>query len=332
MAQRVTIIDVANLAHVHYSTASRALRGERHVSPETIRRVQEAAAELGYTPDAVARVLAGNEPRRPVVAAVVDETSFTGIGRNAQAFWFFLTMGMTARLATAHTSFVMTTNEGLTSMGSTPIDVIVALSITDEQLAVPQQLSDVPVVVERTRSHVEGAAALMGHDHSAIAESVCQLLSDRGARHIAFMPMSGVDTVSQAGGAGYALWAAANGMTPHVIEPAVDPVTAQENARRAVEAGADAIYSMSTQLAAVLDGVRDAGRRIPQDVQVVGLGSGVLEPYFNPPLTVVDLCGEKSGAAIADLAQRVQGDRLFEILDLPWTIVERDSTRGRQQA
>ena len=98
-------------------------------------------------------------------------------------------------------------------MGSTPIDVIVALSITDEQLAVPQQLSDVPVVVERTRSHVEGAAALMGHDHSAIAESVCQLLSDRGARHIAFMPMSGVDTVSQVSGAGYALWAAANGMT-----------------------------------------------------------------------------------------------------------------------
>ena len=89
---------------------------------------------------------------------------------------------------------------------------------------------------------------------------------------------------------------------------------------------------MSTQLAAVPDGVRDAGRRIPQDVQVVGLPVAECWNHISTPLTVVDLCGEKSGAAIADLAQRVQGDRLFEILDLPWTIVERDSTRGRQQA
>ncbi|GAA1659411.1 LacI family DNA-binding transcriptional regulator [Glycomyces endophyticus] len=54
----VNIGDVARAAGVARSTASYALSGKRAISDEVRLRVQQAAAELGYTPNAGARALA----------------------------------------------------------------------------------------------------------------------------------------------------------------------------------------------------------------------------------------------------------------------------------
>jgi len=53
----VTIREVAKLAGVSQSTASRAFTGSGYASPETRERVLKAAKELGYTPHAIARSL-----------------------------------------------------------------------------------------------------------------------------------------------------------------------------------------------------------------------------------------------------------------------------------
>src|ERR1700728_2050138 len=55
----VTLKDVARRAGVHPATASRALSPQTRllVSEATARRVQDAAAALGYRPNAVARSL-----------------------------------------------------------------------------------------------------------------------------------------------------------------------------------------------------------------------------------------------------------------------------------
>lgn len=59
MSRRVTIADVASLAGVHPGTVSRALNAktENQVNGETARRVREAAKQLGYTPNSIARGL-----------------------------------------------------------------------------------------------------------------------------------------------------------------------------------------------------------------------------------------------------------------------------------
>ncbi len=58
MATRTTIKDIARAVGVHHATVSRALREDPRIAPETIRRVKEAAARLGYTPDPMMRALA----------------------------------------------------------------------------------------------------------------------------------------------------------------------------------------------------------------------------------------------------------------------------------
>jgi LacI family transcriptional regulator len=55
---RATIRDVAKLAGVSIATVSRVQRGHPNVSPETRRRVNDAVAELRFTPSSLGRSLA----------------------------------------------------------------------------------------------------------------------------------------------------------------------------------------------------------------------------------------------------------------------------------
>src|SRR6187401_2615191 len=54
----VTAVDVASRAGVSIATVSRVLHGSTHVSAAAAARVQAAASELGYVPQAAARNLA----------------------------------------------------------------------------------------------------------------------------------------------------------------------------------------------------------------------------------------------------------------------------------
>lgn len=53
----ISIKDIARIAGVSHSTVSRALRDSPLISPETARRIQTIAHELGYRPSAAARSL-----------------------------------------------------------------------------------------------------------------------------------------------------------------------------------------------------------------------------------------------------------------------------------
>ena len=57
----VTINDVANEAGVALGTVSNAFNHPEKVRPETLKRINEVAAKLGYAPNQSARMLAGGK-------------------------------------------------------------------------------------------------------------------------------------------------------------------------------------------------------------------------------------------------------------------------------
>ncbi|MDO6414037.1 LacI family DNA-binding transcriptional regulator [Sphingomonas sp. BIUV-7] len=61
MAGRPTIKEVSKIAGVSFKTVSRVLNNEKHVSDETRRRVEEAAASLNFRLNHAARALAGRK-------------------------------------------------------------------------------------------------------------------------------------------------------------------------------------------------------------------------------------------------------------------------------
>ncbi len=80
-----TISDVAALADVSAATVSRALNGKATVDPELVARVRQAAADLGYHPNGLARSLRTKETA--VLALIISDVEnpfFTAIARGVE--------------------------------------------------------------------------------------------------------------------------------------------------------------------------------------------------------------------------------------------------------
>lgn len=75
---RVRLSDVAAVAGVSLSTASKALNGGDRISPETVARVQEAAARLDFRPNALARSFALGQSRTIGVLTHRATSTFAG--------------------------------------------------------------------------------------------------------------------------------------------------------------------------------------------------------------------------------------------------------------
>lgn len=75
---RVRLSDVAAVAGVSLSTASKALNGGERISAETVARVQEAAARLDFRPNALARSFALGQSRTIGVLTYRATSTFAG--------------------------------------------------------------------------------------------------------------------------------------------------------------------------------------------------------------------------------------------------------------
>ena len=72
----ITLRDVAMLAGVAPITASRAINTPAQVSPDVLRKVQDAVQRTGYVPNRMAGGLASSRSR--LIAAVVPSTVMSG--------------------------------------------------------------------------------------------------------------------------------------------------------------------------------------------------------------------------------------------------------------
>lgn len=323
---QATLRDVAQAASVHPSTASRALRGTGRVHPNTVRRIQAAALDLGYLANSAARQLRQGAGNHRLIAVAYDPDSLTGLTRNAQAFWFFLMLGLNDGLAQRQLSAVQIKFEALDSL-RVPVEALLLLSISQSPSAVPGQLANIPVAVNKAfRSEVR-ASAVFTHDFAAITNKACEHLIESGARRIACLPLSDRDFVSADTVKAYRNWCAQNAMTPTVLQPYQRSEQIREMVRAETMQGLDGIFAVNGDMAAVFDGVAAAGLRCPDDVLIVGTGQGVMEPQFRPPLTSIFLDGEGSGQAIAALLGRLLAQGTCEeVTQLPWELIIRGST------
>lgn len=84
MSQRPRLSEVATFARVSTATVSRALSNPQVVRPETLARIKEAIAHLGYMPDGSARALAKGRAR--TVGAIVPTLDNAIFARAVQGF------------------------------------------------------------------------------------------------------------------------------------------------------------------------------------------------------------------------------------------------------
>ncbi|THV36990.1 LacI family DNA-binding transcriptional regulator [Glycomyces buryatensis] len=301
-ARAATLSDVARLAGVSVATASKALNGRNHVHAQTRARVLEAAQQLSFSPNSLARgLLAG---RSGTVGLLTSDL----VGR----FSLPILMGAEDAFGAGQVSVFLCDARGdairerhhVQALVSRRVDgLIVVGSSTDPRPPLVEGV-DVPVVYAYAPSEDPADLSIVPDNVGAGRMAVEHLIAC-GRTRIAHI--SGDRDYSAARdrvvGAEAALEAA--GLEP-VGEVAYG--TWSEGWGRAA-AGLvldrhpelDAILCGSDQVArGVLDTLRERGRAVPEDVAVMGFDNWeVVATGSRPGLTSVDMNLEELGRTAA---------------------------------
>jgi LacI family transcriptional regulator len=291
-----TLRDVARRAGVHPATASRALNpGTRSlVSDETTSRVLEAARQIGYQPNPMARGLKTNRsstigvlipdltnPLFPPIVRGIEDTigaaGFTVVLANSDNHHEkerLLFESMRARQAEG---FIMATAE------------------RDHPLIEDAIAADVPIVLLNRTVESQKAFAVVGNDRAGAALAVNHL-ADLGHRAIAHLvgPSKFSTALARYQGFVDAMTLRDLPVDPDLVRFG-DAFTEEEGLRlfnelRAAGTQFTAIFAGNDLLAmGCYDGLREHSLRCPDDVSIVGYNDIPFLDKLNPPLTSIRL-------------------------------------------
>ncbi|WP_433169262.1 LacI family DNA-binding transcriptional regulator [Kribbella sp. CA-247076] len=306
-----SMADVAAVAGVSAVTVSRVANGHASVTPETRERVEQAMKQLGYRENTAARALATGRfgtigvvsfdltatGNLYIVDAVIREAQNAGYGVNLAT----LDAAIDARLQAAV--------RRLTSLAIDGLVVVEARILDAPSLRLP---ANVPVVVAEGASDVGYPA--VGADHGAGATAAVEHLLNLGHRTVHHV--SGLADSYPAVRRRDAWQRALRRREREVPEAVVGDWTAASGYAAGLELlkdpGVTAIFAANDQMAAgVLRAAAESGRRVPDDLSVVGYDDAEVAGFLSPPLTTVrqDLDGV-GRHCVSVLLSSMRGDKL----------------------
>lgn len=338
MKGKPTSFDIAYRAGVSQSTVSRALRGSPLVSVETRRRIQAIAKEINYKVDKNASNLRRQHSVTLALLLFEDPTSDDSLINP-----FFLSMlGSITRACARQGYDLLISFQQLSDdwhadyQDSHKADGLILLGYGDYLLARPtlEKLVEQGTHFVRWGAVVEGQPGVsIGCDNEHGARAACEHLLGLGRRRIAY-----IGDVSEHfpefseryRGLCAALRGA--GIEP-VAELQVGAVESTEKVGQAamrslLERGVefDAVFAASDLLAiGAISALQEAGRRVPEDVAVVGFDNIPSAAFANPPLTTVLQDTKQAGEMLVDRLLRLVRGEPADSLMLPAQMVVRRS-------
>ncbi|MFF7857861.1 substrate-binding domain-containing protein [Streptomyces sp. NPDC007904] len=304
-----TLEEVATLAGVGRGTVSRVINNAAGVKDSTRRAVQRAIAELGYVPNLAARSLAGR--RADAVALVMTEPDWRLFG---EPFFSEIVRSVGDALSETKVQLLLTLvrtdaerQRFVEYARGGRVDGIMLMSV-HAQDALPDMLADVglPLVMLGRRSGEESVTYVDADNAGGARSAVAHLLSG-GRRAIATITgpldmyvaqcrLRGYrEALEQAGAEAQPSWTAEGDFTEDSGRRAM-----AELIERAPEI--DAVFAASDTMAAgALNALRAAGRRVPEDVAVIGFDDFPLAQHTDPKLTTVRQPLEEIGRTMVRL-------------------------------
>ncbi|MGX6604048.1 LacI family DNA-binding transcriptional regulator [Micromonosporaceae bacterium Da 78-11] len=327
----VTVTDVAAQAGVSPGTVSKALNGTGQLSQQTRERVIAVANELGFRANMLARSLLEG---RTFTVGLLTNDSF---GR----FSIPVLLGAEDTLGAGRISVLLCDSRGdhireqhyVQTLLARQVDGIIVTGRSSGPRPSLGQINKPVVYVLAPSESPEDLS--FTHDDEAGAFLAVKHLLATGRRRIAHItgPARHSSAVARDAGTHAALAAAGESL---VLGEALYGEWSERWGREAVGlllrdgTSFDGLFCGSDQIArGCLDGLREAGRRVPEDVGVVGVDNwNVMVEGARPALTTIDLNLHELGRLAASaLLRAFDGEPLGDgIHKAPCDLVIREST------
>ena len=334
--RRATSADVAARAGVSRTTVSFVLneRPDASIAEETRIRVREAARELGYYSHGAARALAGGasqtiglvlrqSPEQVSSDALLAETLW-GIGSEAHKGGYRVLVEPLSPGVGRYTDLVLSQRvDGLIVSGPRTDDEELAALVAD----------DFPIILQGSLPTLD--APSVDVDNRAGARAAVDHLLGLGHRVVGCItnaPLAYTAAADRLEGYRDALGAAGIPFDAGLVVEGAFDATSGWSAMGALldrAPGLTAVFVASDIVAfGALRALREAGRRVPGDVSVVGFDDIPLARHFDPPLTTIHLPARALGVAAGRaLVERLAGGLRSARILLDTEMVVRGSTR-----
>lgn len=286
--RRPSIADVATYAGVSHQTVSRVLNKHPSVRDVTRSRVLAAIDQLGYRPNSAARALASG--RSKTLGVVTLDSNLYGpvctlraIQDGAQSYGYFVSA------VTVHALDRQSLREALRHLGGQSVEGMVVIT---PYVSAREALAHVPtgIPVVAVEGDPDGGFPVVTVDQALGGDMATEHLLSLGhdtVFHVAG-PEDWIDARGRVAGWRQALQRAGAEASP--------PLTGDWTAKSGYHAGqilsrvpeATAIFAANDNMAlGLLRALHERGKRVPEDVAVVGFDDTPESEYFMPPLTTV---------------------------------------------
>ncbi len=330
---RPTLEQVAARAGFSRATVSRVVNGSTTVDPAIRKTVMQAVQELGYVPNPAARSLVTQ--RTNSVALVMPEPS-SRIFSDDQ-FFPGIIRGVSQEIEAADTQLVLMTSAGSAASHDRIERYTTAGHVDGVMMASVHGADPLPNTLARMGIPVVCNGRPLGHspvpyvDVDSLNGSIAAVrrLVESGRQRIATIAgpqdmVAGIDRL-----AGYRTElrnstrrsiVAVGDFTRQSGEVAMEQLLADDP-------GLDAVFVASDLMAhGALGALKRAGRRVPDDVAVIGFDDIELARYTEPPLTTVRQPILELGRQLArQLLRLIDGNEVEPSLVLPTSLVIRES-------
>ncbi len=331
-ARPATLREVAEAVGCSVATVSRVLAGDRPVGPDLARRVQEAARDLGYLPNQVARALRSRSTATVgLVLPQITNPFFPALMREVERALH--EQGRALLLADSADDPALEA-ERVELLIARQVDGLIVAPVDQERsmTTLAKAASRVPVVLlDRSVDEVQADAVTV--DNAAGVRLLLEHLKGLGHSRFWFLGAAGDASAAVERRAAFQDWAVRHAGFWRVELGDFSVAFGQHAAGRAVTAPAaqrpDAIVCANDLIAAgALQRLRELGVSVPGELAVTGFDDIDLASLTSPRLTTVRQPNRELAAEAARmLAARIQQpEASARALRLTPTLVTRGST------
>jgi len=332
--KRPTINDIARRVGLSKASVSRALNGKQDVDPETRKRVLKVATQLGYVASASARALSNG--RSNCLGLLVPTLTWPWI--------LEVLRGVAEEIERSGYSLILyTTSGGEDSEREFMSQVVPAGAVDGLALVIPLGMLEyierlakggLPIVVVDDRGHYPDLPTVATTNIEG-GRSATRHLIDKGRRRIAMLngPHDFGCNRDRLEGYKSALQKAGLQFDPKLVVDSDFKETGGASAMTtllAADPNLDGVFVANDVMAfGAMRALRNAGRRVPDDVAVVGFDDIPASAMTHPPLTTVRQPLYEMGRTAASMVMAaVRGESITKRIELPTSLVVRESSGG----